>query len=77
MNKNFKEKQKQFAEKYKVNIGGISRANNVDMGVALDMFISNVKQVVSEEITEFYKGAGLVKYDEAIKDIIELDKARR
>ena len=42
-NKTYKELDKEFENKYKKEIEGISRYNNVDLGVAKEMFKTNLR----------------------------------
>ena len=43
--KTFKEKKEEMMEKYQYAINAISVANNVDVGVAFDMLLSNANGV--------------------------------
>lgn len=52
-----------FDEKYKANIAGLAKANNVDMSVAADMLRSNLAG------TTQYKGGGVLDYVQANKDL--------
>ena len=64
-------------EKYAENIKGISAANNVDLGVALDMLIYNYRTICIGDYTEVKRGGGIIDYAELGADIKKLDAARR
>lgn len=72
----FKNKQKELAEKYLENIEGLANYNNVDLGVAFDMLVSNAKQMMAGKITDYYRGGGKLDFDELIQDVQELDACR-
>lgn len=52
-----------FDEKYKANIAGLAKANNVDMSVGADMLRSNLAG------TTQYKGGGVLDFGQANKDL--------
>ena len=64
--------KKEFAEKYKANIYGISKANNVDTSVATDMLLFIVKSL-SDQGPDFYPGVGTINLDAAVKDYKALE----
>jgi hypothetical protein len=64
-------------EKYKENIAGISKTNNVDLGVAYSMLISNFNCLKTGNIAEIKKGGGILSYIELGIDLAQLDKYRR
>lgn len=53
----YKKVNNDFSKKYDKEIRGIAQTNNVDMGVAKDMFMSNIKNSGSSNV---YKGGGKV-----------------
>lgn len=57
---------------YEAEIGAISRANNVDLGVAYDMFRADVRNGTNENcgssMAEFDFGALKTKWDALTKD---------
>ena len=64
----YKQADKEFTEKYKAQIEGISKYNNVDMSVAKSMFQANLK---NNDGT--YKGGGVAtNFDEMRKDYDKL-----
>ncbi len=63
---NYKEKKNEIMEKYVEPIKALSRVNNVDMGVAFDMFQDNVTHgTIRYQYVEF-------NVEEAKKDFEEL-----
>ena len=64
-------------EKYKAAIEGLSRTNNMDMGVAYDMLISNYNCLKSRNIKEIKPGGEMVDFVELGVDLAQLDKYRR
>lgn len=64
--------KKEFAEKYKANVNGISKANNVDTSVATDMLLFIVKSL-SDQGPDFYPGVGTINLDAAVKDYKALE----
>lgn len=64
-------------EKYKAAIDGISKANNVDLGVAFQMLISNYACLKAGNIKEIKPGGGIVDFIELGIDLAQLDKYRR
>jgi len=77
MNAAFKQKYDEMMAKYHQNIAGISRANNVDMGVAFDMLVCNAKSLKSGDLAEIKPGGGKLDYYELMNDVVELDNRRR
>ena len=69
-------KKEEMIVKYDANIKGLSVAQNVDMGVAFDMLVSNYKCAVADMAEEIKHGGGIVDFAELGKDIAELDAAR-
>jgi len=57
---------KDFQKKYRKNIAGISTKNNVDLGAATDMFVSNLRGKGN------YAGGGTLDFNEPIKDYNQL-----
>ena len=72
----YKAKQKELAEKYQENIEGLATYNNVDMGVAFDMLVSNAKQMIAGKVTDYYKGGGKLDFDQLIEDVLDLEASR-
>lgn len=64
--------KKEFADKYKANIAGISKANKVDISVSTDMLLYLVKSL-SDQGTDFYPGVGTIDLDAAVKDYRALE----
>ena len=64
-------------EKYKAAIEGLSRTNNMDMGVAYDMLISNYNCLKSRNIKEIKPCGEMVDFVELGVDLAQLDKYRR
>ncbi len=64
--------KKDFYEKYKANVNGISKANNVDTSVATDMLLFIVKSL-SDQGPDFYPGVGTINLDAAVKDYKALE----
>lgn len=48
---------------YRKEIGAISRKNDVDLGVARDMFLANIRNV-GDDTLPYYPGADEVNYAE-------------
>lgn len=69
-------KKQEMMKKYDANIKGIGTEQNVDMGVAFDMLVSNYKCAVADMAEEIKHGGGIVDFAELGKDIAELDFAR-
>ena len=65
-------KKEEFKNKYKANIDGISKANNVDTSVATDMLLFIVKSL-SDQGPDFYPGVGTINLDAAVKDYKALE----
>lgn len=61
-----------FYKKYKTNVDGISKANNVDTSVATDMLLFLVKSL-SDQGPDFYPGVGTINLDAAVKDYKALE----
>lgn len=70
----FKQKQNELKEKYKKEIEGISKHNNVDLKVAFIMLTQNPNRI--NDGLPAYEGAE-INYDELRKDLAELDTYRR
>ena len=73
----------EFNKKYSAEIGKIAAANNVDLSVGSDMFVSNIKHAFNVAynaggkfvIAENYKGlSNNYKYHAAAQDYIEVLK---
>lgn len=77
LNELFKEQQRMMELKYQAAIAGISRANNVDLGVAFDMLLANYRFVCAGDFAEVYPGGGPLDFGELGADIKKLDEARR
>ncbi len=64
----FKEKDKEFSAKYKKEIEGISKYNDVDLSVAKEMFKTNLDQERG-----IYGGGGVAEnFSEMVSDYREL-----
>lgn len=74
---NFDKQKDNMELKYAANIAGISRANNVDLGVAFDMLLANYRFVCQGNFAEVYPGGGPLDFGELGADIKLLDEARR
>ena len=70
INKAFEEKKEELEKKYDAKIRGIAIANDVDMGVAWDMLVSNAER------GSVYPGAGRCTTEEWA-ELIEDIKAMR
>lgn len=66
-----------MAIKYYDNVAGISKKNNVDMGVAFDMLLANYDAMCKGQYSEIKPGGGILNYAELGTDINQLDKYRR
>ena len=77
LNDIFKARKEMMELKYKKNIEGISNTNNVDMGVAFDMLLTNYRYVCEGNFAEVYPGGGVIDFGELGADIKLLDEVRR
>lgn len=73
----FYESDREFRKKYNAQITGIALKNGVDMGVATDMFKSNLLNTQMGTITKdnVYQGGGVVQekeWNEITNDYIDL-----
>lgn len=64
--------KKTMIAKYNNAVHGIAAKNNVDMGVAADMFIYNAHTIAAaakDAGKDWYNGTGIVNVDQLITDI--------
>lgn len=69
MNEAFVTKKEELEAKYKTQIDGLSRVNNVDLGVAFDLLLSNVERDTT------YVGGGRMTTEawaELVQDVADL-----
>lgn len=69
MNELFIAKKEELEKKYDARVRGISKANNVDMGVAFDMFVANAERGTA------YPGGGectTEEWAEIIQDVKDM-----
>lgn len=70
--------KKTFTTKYNNAIRGIAEKNNVDLGVAGDMFIYNARVIANaanKAGKDWYKGMGALNIDALISDENEYEKS--
>lgn len=79
MNKNYTEGLKEFNKKYEVNIKGIAKAQNVDMGVASLMFIHNAHLLMNGKAfpPEWKAGSGAIDVMQYIEDVKALEDLKK
>ena len=67
-------KRKEFAKKYKTEIALMSKAQDVDLGVAQDMLVAHVKNRNIDTTYKYnFEGQENLNYAELEKDIAELE----
>ena len=70
--------KKTFEAKYNNAVKGIAAKNNVDMGVAGDMFIHTARLIAAaanKAGKDWYIGTGIVNIDQLITDTNEYEKS--
>ena len=75
VNKEFMAKRNELIKKYFDNISIASSDHNVDVGIAFEMLLANVRS--KEAGLDAQYAVGAVDYAELEKDIAELDALRR
>ena len=70
--------KKTFIAKYNQAVSRIAAKNNVDLGVAGDMFLHNAKVLsaaAKKAGADWYNGTGIVNIDQLFADYAEYEKS--